>query len=453
MTRHQIVLYDIEGDACTQHNPREVLKVLRTFRFPREADIVIQRELLACNATPDLILLPSPTEHQLGNTVDTLRGIWGKTPILGLICPTNDLTDELEQALSSKLDDYLLCPFNEIDFAPRIRRLLSRKPDHPKGCSLASKSSNGPSDGVLIGKSSNLTLIRSKIEKVSQSDCSVLITGETGTGKELVARTIHERSARSHHPFISINCAAIPDTLIESELFGFERGAFTGATHSHPGQLQLADSGTVLLDEIGDMSLVAQAKLLRVLEQRSIRHLAGRTNIPIDIRVISATNQDLNQLIKNNQFRKDLFYRLNVTQLHIPPLRDHREDIPELTQHMLTQLCRRGEHLIPTLTPQALHCLQQHSWPGNVRELRNVLESSLLSIDKDSIDLKNFPLSLTDNPAAHGGLTLDERERLKLTLSLTKWNKSQAAKQLDWSRMTLYRKLQKYKIDLGNSDL
>lgn len=448
MMRHQIVLYDIPENPCTQHDSREVLRILRTFCFTRETDIVIQRELRACNSTPDLILVPLLAEHKLGNTADRLRGIWGNTPVLGLICPTNNLTDELEEVLSSKLDDYLLCPFNKVDFAPRIRRLLSRKPDHPDGYSPTSKGSNGP-NGVLVGKSSDITLLRSKIEKVSQSDCSVLITGETGTGKELVARAIYERSARSHHPFIAINCAAIPDTLIESELFGFERGAFTGATHSHPGQLQLADHGTVLLDEVGDMPLVAQAKLLRVLEQRSIRHLAGRTNIPIDIRVISATNQDLNQLINNNQFRKDLFYRLNVVQIHVPPLRDHREDIPELIQHMLIQLCRRGERLVPTLTPQALSCLQQNNWPGNVRELRNVLESSLLSIDEDSIDLRNFPLSLTENHTAQGGLTLDERERLKLTLSLTKWNKSQAAKQLDWSRMTLYRKLQKYKIDLG----
>jgi len=228
-------------------------------------------------------------------------------------------------------------------------------------------------NGCLIGDSAPMVRIKRRLEQVSATDCTVLITGETGTGKERVAEHIHQHSPRQGKPLVRINCAALPDGLLESELFGYERGAFTGANASYEGKLKLAEGGTVFFDEIGDMSPYAQAKILRVIETKEAYRLGGRRSIPFDFRVLGATNQDLERLVAENRFRKDLFFRLDVARIHLPPLKERKEDIPLLVDHYLKTYNTRFRRQIEGLTPEAWSCVLHYQWPGNVRELNNVL--------------------------------------------------------------------------------
>jgi transcriptional regulator with PAS, ATPase and Fis domain len=282
--------------------------------------------------------------------------------------------------------------------------------------------------------------------RVAATDSSTLITGETGTGKELVAALIHEQSARRHKPFVRINCAAIPDSLLESELFGYERGAFTGAHTLKEGALQSAEGGTVFLDEIGDMSLTAQAKILRAIENKEVWRLGGKRNIPIDIRVIAATSRDLEQLMVEEKFRKDLYFRLNVATIHLPPLRERKEDIVALAAHYLAEMNQRYGRTVSGFTDEAFALLCRYHWPGNVRELKNLIEATFINLPVGCIALADLPDPFRRRFAQTQGVPQQERDRLLSALFETNWNKFQAAQKLHWSRMTLYRKLAKYHI-------
>ena len=288
--------------------------------------------------------------------------------------------------------------------------------------------------------------LRAYIPKVARSEANVLISGDTGTGKERVAQSIHQESPRHNHPFVCVNCAAIPDSLVESELFGFERGAFTGAQHGYLGKLRLANGGTVFLDEIGDMSLGAQAKVLRVIESREVFPLGGQKVTTIDARFIAAINQDLEPLIAQHKFRSDLYYRLNVARIILPPLKDRKEDIPELLAYYLDQFNDRHNERVGSPSQELLHCLMQYNWPGNIRELRNLVEAIFIDPPHGSIAMCDLPESFQRVFAGYVTDSIPEKERLVSTLYQTNWNKSKAAVQLNWSRMTLYRKLAKYQI-------
>ncbi len=301
----------------------------------------------------------------------------------------------------------------------------------------------------LIGESPSMREIKTYIDKVSTTESNVLITGETGTGKELVADLIHRKSLRDQGPFVSINCAAIPDNLLESELFGYERGAFTGAHALKEGQLKLADGGTVFFDEIGDMSPYAQAKILRAIEGKAIYRLGGKRRIPLNIRVIAATNQDLEQLVSQEKFRKDLYFRLNVARIHLPPLRERKDDIALLCQYCLGELNHRFGRQVEGLTDDVLDCMIRYDWPGNVRELKNLLEATFVNAPCGQITLTDLPDQFRQRFREAASLPQDERERLLSALFSTNWNFSKAAQQLHWSRMTLYRKLGKYQIAKG----
>jgi two-component system response regulator HydG len=304
----------------------------------------------------------------------------------------------------------------------------------------------------LVASSEAMVRLRAYLPKVARSDASVLITGETGTGKERVAETVHRLSPRCAEPFVCINCAAIPDSLVESELFGFERGAFTGAQSAYPGKLRLADRGTVFFDEIGEMSPLAQAKLLRAIETREIFPIGGSRAIALDIRVIAATNQDLEPLLATNGFRRDLYYRLNVARLHLPALRERREDIPPLFEHFLAEFNRRHGLAIRGASAELAECLINYDWPGNVRELRNLVEAIFIDPPVDIVAVADLPIAFQRIFAGFVHSESDERTRLLSILRSTKWNKSRAAAELKWSRMTLYRKLSKYKITTESAE-
>ena len=298
----------------------------------------------------------------------------------------------------------------------------------------------------MIGNSLPMWKVRSYMRKVALTDSHVLITGETGSGKELAAQYIHQQSARRGKPLISINCAALPDGLLESELFGYERGAFTGAVSSYAGKLKLADGGTVLFDEIGDMSPYSQAKILRVIETKEVYPLGARRGVPLDIRIIAATNRDLDRQMASNEFRQDLYFRLNVARVDLPSLRERKDDIPLLIDHCMQKFSARFGRGIEGFSKEAMELLLRYDWPGNVRELMNLVERIFIDPPGEKIGVADLPESMQYPLPARQETVPAERELLLYTLSQTHWNKSQAATRLNWSRMALYRKIAKYHI-------
>ena len=304
--------------------------------------------------------------------------------------------------------------------------------------------------GRMIGASPEMRRIYQVVEQAAPTTASVLITGESGTGKELVAQTIHQLSPRNKMPYVAVNCAAIPETLLESEIFGHEKGAFTGAMERRQGVFELADRGTIFLDEIAEMTPQTQVKLLRVLQERSFRRLGGRVETPVDVRVIAATNQDPLQAVRDGKLREDLYYRLNVFSIALPPLRDRKEDLPLLAQSFLAEFAERNEKPVKAISPDAMRRLEQYHWPGNVRELRNVIERATILADSEFIEAKHLPPLGTAAPASPSaqmalepGITVEEAERrlIILTLEHTNDNKTRAAEILGISLKTLHNKL------------
>jgi DNA-binding NtrC family response regulator len=312
--------------------------------------------------------------------------------------------------------------------------------------------------GELTGNSPPMQEVFSLVRQVGPSRAAVLITGESGTGKELVARALHQLSPRRDGPFVAVNCAALPETLIESELFGHEKGAFTGALERRAGCFELAQSGTLLLDEVGDMPLTTQAKLLRVLEDSRIRRLGGRQEIVVDVRVVASTNKQLEECIKKGTFREDLYYRLHVFPVHLPPLRERKSDIPALCAALLKDLNRKHECRVTEVTEEVLATFAGYHWPGNVRELRNVLERAVILAGEGPILRAHLPLfapAAEERPVAANqqgmltlpvGVTVEQAERslIEATLAHTRNNKTRAAELLGISPKTLFNKLREY---------
>jgi len=316
--------------------------------------------------------------------------------------------------------------------------------------------------GSLVGSSKAMQEIFRLIEMVSPSTASVLITGESGTGKELVARTIHSLSSRKARPFVAINCAAIPETLIESEIFGHEKGSFTGALERRTGCFELAEGGTLLLDEIGEMPIATQAKLLRVLEDRKLRRLGAKAETAVDVRVLAATNKTPEEAVARGQLRNDLFYRLNVFNIHMPPLRDHMEDLPDLVHALLADMNEKHERAVIGVSEAVMTAFQTHGWPGNVRELRNTLERAIIMCNGSTVEPKHLPpgfgkfvarVPVQEANLIHLGVgtTVDEAERLLIlkTLEATHNNKTKAAEILGISLKTLHNKLKEYGSHAG----
>jgi len=352
------------------------------------------------------------------------------------------------EAINAGAFDYISKPFklDEIQLALRraIEQLDARAPREDKPDETLQDR------GVaLIGYSRAMADIYKIIAKVAAGTSTVLIQGESGTGKELVARAIHSHSDRAGKPFMAINCAALPDTLLESELFGYAKGAHSTATADKPGVLEQASGGTILLDEVGDMSVNLQAKLLRVLEDSETRRLGDTRTIKIDVRLIASTNKDLNCMIREDRFRPDLYYRLNVVTIVLPPLRERKEDIPALTEHFLLKYNRIAHKNVLEACPEVIERLRDYSWPGNVRELENVIERAVTLNTKSRIMLEDLPPEVL-SPKKDSNLSLEEMERRHIihVLQDTKGNVKAAAGILGIDRKTLYRKADEYGIEI-----
>jgi DNA-binding NtrC family response regulator len=369
-------------------------------------------------------------------------------------------------ALRAGINDYFKQPYSVEDLVSSVERHFPGSP-----LRLAQQTAKAPASDIIyahrmIGESVAMQEIRAAIGRIALTDSNVLITGETGTGKELVAELIHANSRRAHRAFVCINCAAIPDSLLESELFGYERGSFTGAYSSSKGKLKSGDGGTIFLDEIGDMSPYAQAKILRVIESRELQRLGGRENIPLNVRFIAATNKDLEQAVAEKTFRKDLYYRLNVASIQLPLLKDRKEDIPSLCDHYIRDFNRQFGRRVEAFAEETAEALIRYDWPGNVRELKNLLEATVgnfrctqkrsvtescgqcpeVSFRCRQISFSDLPEQFRRGVRNTENLPPDERHPLLSALISTNWNISKAAQKLRWSRMTIYRKMAKYHI-------
>ncbi|NUN08504.1 MAG: sigma-54-dependent Fis family transcriptional regulator [Ignavibacteriaceae bacterium] len=312
----------------------------------------------------------------------------------------------------------------------------------------------------IIGDGPKTKKIKELISRVGEADVRVLITGENGTGKELVARSIHENSLRKEGPFVEVNCAAIPNELIESELFGHEKGSFTGAIQNRTGKFELANKGTLFLDEIGDMSLQAQAKVLRVIEEGKIMRVGGTKQISVDVRIISATNKNLKEEIQKGNFREDLYHRLNVIPVEVPTLRERREDIPALVNHFIKDVCEKHKKPLVVFAPDAIELLRNLSWPGNIRELRNIVERIIILVNKKEISRYDIdflvPLEkiriediIEETNSFQEFKEKAERAFILKQLEVNHWNISKTAEDLNIQRSHLYNKIKKYGIEKG----
>jgi two-component system response regulator HydG len=305
----------------------------------------------------------------------------------------------------------------------------------------------------IVGQSQPMQRIFDTLAQISSTNATVLVQGESGTGKELVARALHNNSPRRARPFVGLNCAALSEGILESELFGHEKGAFTGADQQRRGRFEYADHGTLFLDEVGDMPISTQIKLLRVIEEREIMRVGSNSPIKVDVRLVAATNQDLEELIRARKFREDLFFRLNVVRLYLPPLRDRRDDVPLLIEHFLAEFNRQHGKSIKGVSPEARRALYRYSWPGNVRELKNCIEAMVVTARGEVLDAADVPPNIAsaapqagESAAIAPGMPMDDVERIHImaTLELTQGNREEAARLLKIGERTLYRKLDKY---------
>ncbi len=360
-------------------------------------------------------------------------------------------------ALKSGAHDYLIKPLDIEELKILVKKVLLHRQMEQENRFLKERLDSRFNFNSIIGAGSAMQKLFETMSLVAPSDATVLIAGESGTGKELVANAIHQNSTRKEHPFIKVNCAALPEQLLESELFGHEKGAFTGAVSRKEGRFQLAHKASIFLDEIGEMSLCTEVKILRVLKEKEFEPVGSTRTLKVDIRVIAATNKHLENEIEAGRFREDLFYRLNVVTLHVPPLRDRRDDIPLLADYFLKQYAEKNRRLIKGFAPKAMDLLMRHPWPGNVRELENVVERAVILARGDMVTPNEFPETIKildedkekDEVELTPGKSLKEVERQMIlrTLEDTGGNRTRAAEILGISRRTLQLKLKAYGIN------
>src|SRR5438309_735901 len=413
---------------------------------------------IAAEMHPDVIIsdLVMPKLDGLA-LVRALREEQPDTPVV--IITGKGTIDTAVEAVREGVFDFLEKPIDPPRLKVILQRALEKKQTLHEMLVLRRRIGDMEAGVGLVGNSPPMRRAMELVEKVAPSKASVVITGQSGTGKEMVARAIHQLSPRRDKPFIAINCSAIPATLMESELFGHERGAFTGADQRRLGAWELADSGTLFLDEIAEVPIELQAKFLRVLEEERLRRLGGKSEITVDVRVISATNKDLKEEIKAQRFREDLYFRLNVFHINLAPLRERREDIPVLVQHFIDKFGKEGGKKLAGVTPQAMKVLCEYGWPGNIRELRNTLERAVILCGGGIIDVEHLPAELAVGGGESAylklpfGLPLREVEKEYILSSLGRMqnNKARTAQALGISEKTLYNKLYRYSGKAGRS--
>jgi DNA-binding NtrC family response regulator len=445
----------VEDDGATRSGLTELV---RTWGFMAEAAADGDEGLEKISTfRPSIVITDLVMPRKTGlELLEALRDI---DPAIAVILLTaQGSVESAVEAIRNGAYDYLTKPVDP----QRLRILLDKAAERQHALrevkALRRQLRDRGAFGGMIGASPEMRKIYQVVEQAAPTTASVLITGESGTGKELVAQTIHALSPRGQMPYVPINCAAIPETLLESEIFGHEKGAFTGAMERRQGVFELADRGTIFLDEIAEMTPQTQVKLLRVLQERRFRRLGGRVETPVDVRVIAATNQDPMQAVRDNKLREDLYYRLNVFAIALPPLRDRKEDLPLLTQAFIAEFADRNGKAVKAISGDAMRKLEQYHWPGNVRELRNVIERATILAEGEFIEMKHLP-PLGVMPVApvgsgmtlEAGITVEEAERrlIVLTLEHTRDNKTRAAEILGISLKTLHNKLNRLGLRKG----
>jgi DNA-binding NtrC family response regulator len=410
---------------------------------------------------PDLIL--ADVELPGMNGLDLLKQLGDEILRIPVIIITGRGSDErVVQAIDAGAYWYIEKPLKPPVLRALLERALNRSRDQQQVAALTRELRSAGKLGALVGVSEPMQDVMRQVEIAAPSTASVLITGETGSGKEMVARSVHMLSPRADRPFVAINCSAIPESLMESEIFGHEKGAFTGAAERRIGCFELADGGTLLLDEIGEMPAPTQAKLLRVLEDHKVRRLGSKVETPVDVRVVAATNKNPDLAVSDGHLRQDLYFRLNVFHIHLPPLREHKDDLPSLVESLLADISVKHDKKVTSVGNDVMELFKSYPWPGNVRELRNVLERSAIASDRSTITRQHLPSDFgRANAIANPGLgsirfpvgtTVDamERELILQTLAATSQNKTRAADLLGISLKTLHNKLKEY--EAGRKD-
>src|SRR5277367_2650222 len=382
--------------------------------------------------------------------LQAVKRVDGQIPVI--MMTAYGTVESAVEAMKMGASDYVLKPFSLAELVLVIRKELASHQLREENRTLREALGQRYEYKNIVARSEKMQAVLALVERVAPTNATVLIGGESGVGKDLVARAIHEHSRRSSEPFIKINSTAIPETLLESELFGYVKGAFSGASTSKPGKFELADKGTLFLDEIGDVPPAIQVKLLRVLQEREFERLGGTKTLKVDVRLIAATNRDLRAALEDGTFREDLYYRLNVVAIDIPPLRDHKEDIPALANFFLEKFARESGKPIRGITPEAMNLLLDFHWPGNVRELENIIERGVTLSSGSTLDVADIHLDPPTHRNAGGssavlpsGMTLDqwEDEAIREALRQANGNKSQAARALGLSRNALRYRLSK----------
>ncbi|MGD9289814.1 MAG: sigma-54 dependent transcriptional regulator [Desulfobacterales bacterium] len=408
----------------------------------------------------DLILLDVRMTEMDG--IAAMKQIKDYNPAIPILIMTAySSVDTAVEALKSGAYDYLTKPLDFDVLKLTIERALEHSGLRAENRHLKDQLSADYDLRNIIGKSQPMKALVDMLAMVAPSEATVLITGGSGSGKELIAKSIHHNSQRKEEPLVIVNCAALTESLLESELFGHERGAFTGADKRREGRFMLANKGTIFLDEIGETSASMQAKLLRVIQEREIQRVGGEETLNVDVRIIAATNKDLKQEVEEGRFREDLFYRLNVVTLDVPPLAERQDDIPLLVQHFLDKFGKKNRKSVKGLSPLAMDMLLKYRWPGNVRELENVIERAVILLAGDFITEKEFPPTITEayseernwvepvNQSIQANRPLEEveKEAILVTFEACQGNKSETARKLGINRKTLHNKLKEYGVD------
>ncbi len=444
----------VEDDTATRVGLTELI---RTWGFAAESAANGEEALALVTSFRPAIVVSDVIMPKM-NGLELLRALKDEEHLRVILLTAQGTVETAVEAVKDGAEDYLTKPVDPQKLKRLLERIAELNAQKRENLALRRQLREKGSFGRIIGNSPKMRKIYQVIEQAADTPASVLVIGESGTGKELVAQTIHQLSSRAEAPFVAINCAAIPETLLESEIFGHEKGAFTGAIDRRAGCFELADHGTLFLDEIAEMMPTTQVKLLRVLQERTFRRLGGRVEQDVDVRVLAATNVNPLDAMRDNKLREDLYYRLNVFTIDLPPLRDRKVDLPLLIQAFIDEFNARDRRQVKAVSPEAMHLLEQYDWPGNVRELRNVIERAIILTKGEFIEPSHLPplgataasprvAESTNAVTIAPGMTVDEAEQKLIiaTLDAAGGNKTRAAEMLGISLKTLHNKLNRMK--------